>query len=437
MKSKWLIASVLIVALIGLCAASLFATWQGVQMVQASGIHFRSYSPFTVTATTTEVKTLTVAGPANLSVENDMGNITVQTGSDGQVNVKADKTIWGNTEADAQAALKDLKVVIVQNGNDITITVQQPTQVGAFGIEPGGGRVKFTITVPKETAATLHSSNGDVSLDGTTGNADLQSDFGAITATNITGNLLGKSSNGSVTARSITSTGPVTLSSDFGDVKLDTAKGSDVTASSNNGKITLANVTAGGLLNANNQFGDIDISNSQAASAQVKSNNGTLKLDKSNIAGAPGLHSDFGTLVLTDVVAGSYDLTTQNGKIGVDGAQGTIKAHSDYGDVSVSNARNATIDLSSNNGAVTFSGSLAAAGPQSLSSDFGNIQVTLPADAALNVDLQTDSGKISSDFSLTIKGAPDDNHWVGSINGGGAMLTVKTNNGNIDLQSPK
>src|ERR1700690_22627 len=96
MKNKWLIASVLIVVLIGLCAASLFATWQGVKIVQATGIHFRGYSPSRVTAITTEEKDLTVSGPVKLNIENDMGNITVKTGADGQVRVSAEKTVTGN-----------------------------------------------------------------------------------------------------------------------------------------------------------------------------------------------------------------------------------------------------------------------------------------------------------------------------------------------------
>ena len=99
----------------------------------------------------------------------------------------------------------------------------------------------------------------------------------------------------------------------------------------------------------------------------------------------------------------------------------------------VLNAENATLDLSSNNGSVTFSGSLGA-GPHMLESDFGNIKISLPAETALDVDLETDFGRITSDFSLTIQGEISDNHRVGTINGGGATLTVKTNNGNISLQ---
>ncbi len=436
MKNKWFIASILIVALIGLCATSLFATWQGLQMARSSGIRFRGIGVDTVQAKATEEKNLTVSGPASLTVENSFGNISVKDGADGQVAIKAEKSVWGSTEADAQAALKDLKVVIEQDGNDIHISVQQPTDVDVLHIGPGGGSVKFTISVPKETTATLHSANGDVSLDGTTGSADVQSNFGNVTVTNVSGDVLGKSNNGSVTARNLLEGQKLTFSSDFGSITVNGANGSDVSASSANGQISVTDVQASGLLNAESQFGDVRISNSQAGTAEIKSNNGTLKLEKLKVSGKVTVKSDFGSLTLTGVDADSYDLTTQNGQISLNGAQGAITAHSDFGTVEVLNAQNATIDLSSNNGAVTFSGSLGA-GPHIIKSEFGNILVTLPARSALSAELQTDFGKITSDFSITIQGEISPKHWLGNINGGGTKLTVKTNNGNITLQSSK
>jgi DUF4097 and DUF4098 domain-containing protein YvlB len=152
------------------------------------------------------------------------------------------------------------------------------------------------------------------------------------------------------------------------------------------------------------------------------------------VQGLVTVHNDFGDLTFDTVDASAYDLKTQNGKIKVDKARGSITAQSDFGDVEVLNVEDGTIDLSSTNGAVIFSGSLAG-GPHSASSDFGNISLTLPAETALNVDLQTDFGKISSDFEITVSGALDDNHWIGKFNGGGGELTVKTNNGNITINS--
>lgn len=437
MKNKWLIASVLIVVLIGLCGVSMFAVWQGAKLVGEGGARFRGFRTNAVSAQATEEKSLAVKGPVSLNVENTFGDVSVKAGADGQVNVKAEKKGWGNNEADAQAAVKELKVVIKQEGDTINISVQQPAEINMLHIGSDAiGSVKFTITVPKQTAATLHSSNGDVALDGTTGSADVQSNFGDVTITNVTGEAFGKSNNGKVTARKLTADEKITLSSDFGAITLSDATGSDVSVSSSSGQLELKNVRAAGLLKAGNQFGNVHVADSQAGTAEIESNNGALRLENLDVDGKITVKSDFGSLTLTKVDAESYDLETQNGKISVDGAKNEIKAHSDFGSVEVVNAQNATLDLSSTNGAITFSGSLGG-GPHSLKSDFGNLHITLPAETALDVELETEFGKITSDFSITVNGIIDSKHWKGAVNGGGASLTAKTNNGNVTLHVSK
>jgi len=211
-----------------------------------------------------------------------------------------------------------------------------------------------------------------------------------------------------------------------------------VDASSNNGSMDLSGITASGLLKVTSQFGEIHVAGSQAGSAEFRSDNGMVNLEKIDLTGALTVKGSFGDLTVAQVMASSYDLKSANGKIELDGAQGPIKAYSQFGEVKVLNAKNASLDLSSTNGGVIFSGSLGA-GPHSLKSEFGNISLSLPGDFKANVDMQTELGKISSDFDITVSGGgkPDEKHLVGKINGGGEMLNVRNNNGNITLQISK
>lgn len=437
MKNKWIVASILIVALIMLCGASLYATWAGMRMVQNSGMRIH-LGANTTSAKATEEKTLAVSEPADLTVINDFGDISVQAEAEGKISITVEKTAWGSNDAEAQAALKDLKIVYDQTGNQIKISIQQPVEVNTLNIDRNGGSVKFTITVPQKTAVTLNSSNGDLALSGTTGAASLQTEFGSINLANVSGEILGKSSNGTITATKIDSDGKVALSSEFGSITVDTVQGSDITISSTNGILDLTAIKAGGILKADSEFGAVHVSNSSAGTTDIHSDNGTIKLEKLDLDGKLTVNSGFGDLTLTGVNATAYDLKTQNGKINVDGAQGPIKAHSEFGIVEVLNAENATLDLSSNNGGVTFSGTLGA-GPHSITSEFGNIKLSLPVGTALEADFQTEFGKITSDFDVTLvlKGEIDNKHLQGKINGGGAKLTIKTNNGNITLESMK
>jgi DUF4097 and DUF4098 domain-containing protein YvlB len=434
MKGKWLIAGILIFILLALCGVSLFALWQGYQMVNASGVHI-NLSTNTVQATGTEEKTLKVNGPVDLAVQNDFGDdITVQTGGDGQVHLLAEKTAWGSGEEDAQEMLKRLTVVVEQTGNKIKITVQQPVEVNALHIGPVGGTVKFTITVPKAANVTLRSSNGDLSLTGTTGAADLQTDFGSVSLADVKGVVQVHSNNGSVDARNIGAGDQVTLTSEFGNITVKGLDGSDVTLSSTNGALEAKGIQASGLLKAESDFGSISLSDCQAKQVDIQSQNSKVTLENLNVEGKLTVKSEFGDASLTKVDASSYDIDTTNGKISMDAARGPVKLHSEFGEIELFNGENVTLDLSSNNGSITFTGSLAG-GPHSITSEFGNITLTIPVEIGLNVDLQTEFGKIKSDFEITVSGELDSNHWQGKFNGGGEQLTVKATNGNITINS--
>ncbi|HEY3312837.1 MAG TPA: DUF4097 family beta strand repeat-containing protein [Anaerolineales bacterium] len=433
MNNKGIIASVLIVVLIVLCGASLFAVWAGVRMVQDSGIHIR-LGPYTNAANATETKTLNVSGPADLTVLNDFGDVSVLAGASGQVSVKAEKTAWGRSDAEAQAALKEVQVVYDQTGNTIKISVKRPVEVNTLNIDMKSSSVKFTITVPKESAVTLESVNGALALTGTSGTANLHTQFGALNLSEVAAEISAKTQSGAISATNIGDGHDLSISSEFGEITIEGANGAAVTVGSNNGALDLSGVKAGGLLKVTTEFGEVHVAESTGGSGEFRSNNGAVTLEKVDLGGALSVRSDFGDLRLTKVSASSYDLNSNNGKISLDGAAGPIKAASQFGEVKVLHAKDAVLDLSSKNGGISFSGSLGP-GPHSLKSEFGNINLNLPAGVGLDVDLQTEFGKISSDFDVTVSGGKlDEKHWSGKINSGGAQLTVKNNNGNITLQ---
>jgi DUF4097 and DUF4098 domain-containing protein YvlB len=161
--------------------------------------------------------------------------------------------------------------------------------------------------------------------------------------------------------------------------------------------------------------------------------NGDLTLAAITVTGTLTARSSFGALKLTQAGAAAYDLHTGNGKIVVDGAGGAFRASSDFGDIEVSNGDKATLDLQTSNGSIRYAGSLGE-GPHKLKSEFGAISLTLPAEAALTLDLTTEFGKIRSAFPLTVSGDLDEKHWRGEVNGGGLALTASTGNGDISLE---
>jgi DUF4097 and DUF4098 domain-containing protein YvlB len=394
MKYKWLIAGGLMLALLALCAGIVFASWVGIAGLRRTGVSWRLFSVDTISAEADEEQRAAVSGPATFTLENSAGKVTVTGGTGKEIVIAAHKTAWGATQAGAEAALTALKIIVTQNGDAVTVRVEQPQKVVVAG-SSRSDTVDFTISVPTETAVSAHASFGDVTLSGTTGAADLKTDFGDVSVHDVKGGVTAKTSSGGI------------------DVQQSGAEGARLDLQSDFGEITLEDATAG--------------------ETQIHTSSGEVTLTQVAASGALTVKSDFGGLTLKQVDAASYDLRTSSGKIMVQDARGGLKAHTDFGDIEVSGAEAVTLDLSTSSGSIRFAGSLTG-GPHTLKTDFGNVRLALPEKTALTLDLKTDFGQIKSAFPITTSGELKDDHWQGAINGGGASLTAHTSSGDISLE---
>jgi DUF4097 and DUF4098 domain-containing protein YvlB len=185
-------------------------------------------------------------------------------------------------------------------------------------------------------------------------------------------------------------------------------------------------------------FGDTSFNGGSANALSLTTNSGKITLKTLNLRGALTAKSEFGEISLEQVKAASYDLQTNSGSVTADGVLGKVKAHSGFGSVTVTNADSVTLDLSTKSGPVRFEGSLGE-GPHSIESDFGEINLTIPADSALNVDLKTDFGSIKSDIPITVTltGEAEKGHQTGTMNDGGDPLTVQTSSGGISIEASR
>jgi DUF4097 and DUF4098 domain-containing protein YvlB len=388
-------------------------------------------------ATLEESKTLKVdsAKPITLKVIDDAGSVTI-TGADVKaVEVKVVKTAYAPTQARADEQVKTIKYSIEQTGSTLTLKYDLPnTTVFDQNLKT----VDFIVTVPNKTTADIHSSLGDVSVIGITGNTIVANDFGHVTVENVEGALSVSNNNGEVTATSIEAGSEnIELDSEFGAVTLKNAHGKNVILTSNNGTVTLKEVRATGDITAKTDFGNTTLENSSSSSLRIESNNGAVSLTKLRASKEIKVEDEFGEIELDQAFAASYDLHANGGSITVDGAKGKLKANTEFGGIRIKNAEAVTLDLETTNGTVEFSGSLGT-GPHTIHSEFGGVNLTLPADSNLSVDLKTEFGNISSDLPITVtlNGTSNSNgdQIVGTTNDGGEQLTVETNNGGIDIK---
>lgn len=424
---------------IGILVVALLFVLAGIGAVvffAVRGADFAVFNVPLVSAAAEESKTLKVDAKESviLSVDDDAGDVSIVGADVEAVEVKIVKTGYGSNDARAEEALKGIKYELKQNGNKITFTYKldgrQTREVNT---------VDLIVTVPTETVVDIENGFGTVDVSDVKGTVDISSDFGDVTVQNIEGALTLDNSSGEITISNVDAgSQDVQITADFGKITLEKVNGKDININSSSGSLTLTNVRATGEIFSNSDFGNVTIDNGSAASTTIESSSGKVSLTKVNIRGALIITNDFGDIELDQVMAGSYDLDSNSGSITVDGAKGSIKAQTDFGSIDIKNAENVTVDLKSNSGGVDFSGSLGE-GPHTIQSDFGGITLSIPADSELNVDLNTDLGSISSDIPITVTldGDGEKNHQTGSMNGGGAQLTVKTNNGAIDITTIK
>ena len=428
-----LVIGLLVVALLFVLAgigAVLFFTMNG----------FAVNNPFdrnNISSVVEENKTFEVDAkePVILSVQDDAGDVIVTGGDVDTVEVKIVKTAYDSTQARADEEVKTIPYTIVQNGNQLTLKYEIPK---SMNFRNKVNTVDFIVTVPSETEVTI-DTNGDVAVSGVKGDADLHTSFGDMDVENLKGSLNMDSSNGDIKVLSVDASGKdVSVDSSFGDITLEQVKSRDITVTSSNGTITFTNVRATGDVYTKSSFGDISYENGSSDSLTVESSNGRISVTKFNIKQNMAIDTSFGDIDLINASAGSYDLKTNNGDLTIDGAQGSLKAHTDFGDVDITNAKSVTLDLDTNNGNIDFSGSFGK-GPHSISTEFGNVTLSIPDDTNLNVSLNTAFGDINSDIPITVTLTGDlkDNQRDGVMNEGGDLLTINTNNGDIDIKAIK
>src|SRR5580693_2758870 len=116
-------------------------------------------------------KTLTVSGPVDLEVLTRSGDVTVRAGSSGSVVIRGkiyvgDHWLMGGREADVHQI--EQNPPIRQEGNNIHIEYVNMRNIS----------VDYEISVPAETKIRTRSGSGDLIVEGTHGNADVQTGSG-------------------------------------------------------------------------------------------------------------------------------------------------------------------------------------------------------------------------------------------------------------------
>jgi len=123
---------------------------------------------------------------------------------------------------------------------------------------------------------------------------------------------------------------------------------------------------------------------------------------------------------------GDLEIKTNNARIDLNNVTGPVVANTTSGEINI-----------------TFS-SLSQEKPTAISTISGAIDVTLPASSKANLQLQSISGEMYTDFDLGLKNSKDGLSKVGgghsiegTTNGGGVQMQLKTISSNIYIRKQK
>lgn len=344
----------------------------------------------------TETHSLAIAPGEELSIDVPAGAIRVIARAEGEPKLTASLSLHARTAEEAQRLLEGFKLVVerTQDGPKVRLSgdpVEIRTDGSTYVIQPA---VDLEALVPEGVRLHAHTSSGEVKVQGPLGPCDLSSDFGEVSAENVSGRVRLHSSSGALQLRKVGE----------GEVDLETS------------------------------FGSVTLSDVSAKKVRAVSNSGEVKAEGGGRAEWV-LETDFGRVAVRGG-AGTLSARTSSGEVAVEGFDGEVKAKSGFGAVKLDGVLR-SVSAASNSGAVSVTarpGSDASSG-WTLSSDFGDVTLSLPEGFSAQLSAETSFGSVSCDFPLSSGSAPaKSNRLSGVLGKGGGEVRLKTSSGGIHIQ---
>lgn len=128
------------------------------------------------------------AANGRLTVENTNGTVHVSTWGEARVRIEAVKA------AGSESALRRLEVIVEGEGERVEVRTRMP-RGHWFG---GGGKVDYTITLPRSARVSVRNVNGRIEVQDVSGGVEAHNVNGTIDAEDVAGEVQAETVNGSV-----------------------------------------------------------------------------------------------------------------------------------------------------------------------------------------------------------------------------------------------
>lgn len=152
------------------------------------------------------------------------------------------------------------------------------------------------------------------------------------------------------------------------------------------------------------------------------------------VTGDVQVESVSGSITIENV-RGALDVATVNQAIRISGGSGSIEAETVNGSIVMRTVDSADVDASTVNGLVEYLGTVRDGGSYFLGTHNGRITMGIPAQANASVTVDTQNGRVQSDFAVRV-GGTGQREFSFTVGTGSARVQLESYNGTINLVRP-
>ncbi len=166
----------------------------------------------------------------------------------------------------------------------------------------------------------------------------------------------------------------------------------------------------------------------------AKSVSGTIEIER--ILGDAEVKTTSGAIKITQVKGESIIADTTSGKVTLQEVTGIIEAHSVSGRIKIADSKGVAKSVRTTSGSIWVELKEITESPPDmvLTSVSGDVTLLLPSNISAEIDVQTTSGRISSEFKIMVEGEIEKRRLRGTIGEGDIRITLKTTSGDIALE---
>jgi len=165
-----------------------------------------------------------------------------------------------------------------------------------------------------------------------------------------------------------------------------------------------------------------------AFDARLKTEGGNVEV--ATLHGNATARTEGGNLKFNGI-QGKVDGQTEGGNVEAVACHNDVQLRTEGGNIAIEQFTGNGLQARTEGGSIVAEFAVPPRSDSTLRTEGGNVTVKIPETAAVNLDAHTDGGTTRTDLPVQIQGRLDGQTLRGTINGGGPLLTLATEGGNI------